>query len=110
MLSSAVKDPALSPPRPEPARPPVAQEVSQYVVTHQVRLLYTHVATGLVATMLNVGITAAVLWRTVAPLRLLGWAALLVTITLGRLGLMQAYRRTAPTAGRVRHWRRLFIL
>jgi PAS domain S-box-containing protein len=108
--SDNVTTPFFSPPRSQPARPSGAPESGQYVVTQQVRLLYTHAATGLVATMLNAGITVAVLWRTVAPLPLLSWAALLVTITLGRLGLMQAYRRTTLAAGQIRYWRVLFIL
>src|SRR4051794_38707512 len=108
--SDNVTAPFFSPPRSQPAYPSGAPESGQYVITQQVRLLYTHVATGLVATMLNAGITVAVLWRTVAPLPLLSWAALLVTITLGRLGLMQAYRRTTLAAGQIRYWRVLFIV
>jgi len=110
LASHDVKDTVFSPPRSGPAHSSAGQESSRYILTQQVRLLYTHAATGLVATILNVGIMVVVLWRTVAPLSLFSWAALLATITLARLGLMQAYRRTLPAANQMHHWRLWFII
>jgi hypothetical protein len=79
-------------------------------VAEQVKLLYTQVRTGFVATLLNTGIVTIVLWQVVPHTALISWLALIVTITLARFVLVQKYQQAAPTTDQIHQWRTLFIV
>ncbi len=108
-LSHEVKDPSSSPGLSEPPGPAGFQERAQSIEAQQVRLLYAQVPTGLVASVLNAGITVFVLWNAVAHPVLIGWFALIVVVTLSRFMLVRMYRRAAPTADCIHLWRTRFI-
>ena len=104
-----VKDPSSSPGLSEPPGPAGFQERAQSIEAQQVRLLYTQAPIGLVASVLNAGIVAFVLWNAVAHPVLIGWFTLIVVVTLSRFMLVRMYRRAAPTADCIHLWRTRFI-
>jgi len=77
-----VKDPSSSPGLSEPPGPAGFQERAQSIEAQQVRLLYTQAPIGLVASVLNAGIVAFVLWNAVAHPVLIGWFTLIVVVVV----------------------------
>src|SRR5262245_23408385 len=84
-----------------PANQPGAHTWTEQSEAEQVRLLYRQVPAGCVATVLNAGIVAAVLWKVVVHPLLLAWLALLLVIILSLLVLVRLYHRRLPTADRL---------
>jgi two-component system cell cycle sensor histidine kinase/response regulator CckA len=76
----------------------------------QVKLLYTHASTGIVATLVNSVILTFVLWRVTPPALLLIWFVCLFLVTFMRYVSVYRYRNTPGAHLDPRKWSNLFTV
>jgi PAS domain S-box-containing protein len=79
-------------------------EREQDVYAEQVKLLYTQIPLGLVGTVFNAVLLAAIQWPVIAPPVVLAWLAYIVILTAARGILIYRYRTAAPPPAEARRW------
>jgi signal transduction histidine kinase len=89
-----------------PVRPDHAQEVR----VAQIRLLYQHTPSALIATLINAAIMVFVLWEQLPAVWLIGWFVAIALVVLGRFGLLRVYFSARPLAGaESRRWEHHYL-
>ena len=83
---------------------------TEIIYAEQMRLLYANAPAGFVATVLNVGLLAAIQWQVVAPPRLVTWLAAMLALTALRAVVGWRFQHRAPAPPAVRRWGTLFGL
>lgn len=86
-----------------------ATGLSLQVEAELTRLLYSQSFIGMAVTALNSSIVALILWKVIAPTRIVPWLLAVLLITLGRFLLVLRYRRANPPTEHMRGWQRRFI-
>lgn len=86
-----------------------ASEAAAAVYADQVALLYRHSSLVIAANLLTSALLAAVHWSTVPAGPLLGWLAVMWTITAARGVLAQRYGLAQPSPDQARRWGQWFI-
>ncbi|HEY0707718.1 MAG TPA: ATP-binding protein [Polyangia bacterium] len=76
----------------------------------QIRTLYDQSGPILLANLLNAAVVTATLWTSTSRPVLLGWAAAVVLLTLGRLVLRRRYLRTRPSRNQMEIWGTRFVV
>jgi signal transduction histidine kinase len=81
----------------------------QEVRAAQIRLLYQHTPSALIATIVNAGIMVFVLWRQLPGLWLIGWLLAVGLMVLGRFGLLHAYVSAHPASTESCRWEHRYL-
>jgi two-component sensor histidine kinase len=90
--------------------PPTEVARRERIQAEQVALLFGQGIVSQVVTMVNATLVAVVLWGVAPHASVLGWLGLMALTALARVGLTQAYRRTAHGAGpSSAPWREFYI-
>lgn len=79
-------------------------ERGQDIYAEQVKLLYDQVPLGLVGTVFNAVLLAAIQWPVIAHPVVLTWLAYIVAITAARSVLVYRYRTAAPPPASASRW------
>ncbi len=99
-----------SKPRLTPVAPwPTAGTVEEHVRAETVRAVYEQAIAAPLLTLLVTGLVAVALWRVAPHARLLMWLGLIALLSLVRMGLVIAYRRSRPTPIHMIAWERAFV-
>jgi hypothetical protein len=81
---------------------------TEIIYAEQIRLLYANAPAGFVATVLNVGLLAAIQWQVVASPRIVAWLASMLALTALRAGLVWRFQRSSPAPSAIGRWGTLF--
>ncbi|MGE3537167.1 MAG: response regulator [Candidatus Tectimicrobiota bacterium] len=73
-------------------------------------MLYAHATVGLLVTLVTSAVVTIFLWSVVPASRLLLWQGSMLTVTMGRAGLVWRYWRTPPALQASPAWQRRFVL
>jgi diguanylate cyclase (GGDEF)-like protein/PAS domain S-box-containing protein len=76
------------------ARPSFSRPLPEAVTAGRVEMLYRQALPGFAVTLAVAGVSAAVLWRAVDQWLIGGWLVAVAVLTLARLALVRAYRRS----------------
>ena len=99
-----------SKPRLTPVAPwPTAGTVEEHVRAETVRAVYQQAIAAPFLTLLVTGLAATALWRVAPHERLFVWLGLIALLSVVRLGLVIAYRRSHPTPIHMIVWERAFV-
>ncbi len=88
----------------------ITPEAGREMTAGRVALLYRHAHVTSLVSLVTALLLVAVLWGTVAPIRLHVLAALALAITAAHLLLVRRYRRAAPPTTLTASWERGFTL
>src|SRR5262245_4705135 len=80
------------------------------VRSEQVRTLYSESVPVLFANLVNALIVTATLWGTGSRAQLVGWTALMLLLTLGRIELRRRYWRALPRVEDAGRWGTRFMI
>src|SRR4029453_11541067 len=81
---------------------------TEIIYAEQIRLLYANAPAGFVATVLNVGLLAAIQWQVVASPRIVAWLASMLGLSALRAGLVWRFQRSSPAPSAIGRWGTLF--
>ena len=85
-------------------------EYTEEIKAEQVRLLFEQLPTVLIAHMVNISITVAVLWNEVSPSLLLAWGGACGVVVVCRYWLLRAYQGGNIAMAEAPYWGRLFLV
>ena len=90
--------------------PPHPSDRKVFIEAEQIRLLYEQAPTSFFVTLLNAGLLTIVLRKVVPAHQRFVWLGVMLVITLARITLVYAYRRSAPSVEQAQRWRTWFIM
>ncbi|MDB6113550.1 MAG: luxQ 2 [Lacunisphaera sp.] len=88
---------------------PVRKDISRRVETEMTRLLYRSAGFGLYSNFALALVLAAGVWTYFPAVQVIGWLAVIITISAARLFLNLAFARRARIDGELGGWRRAFL-